>query len=85
MFIWFIKWFIFSFILIILLHYLYNFCIDKLTIPKVKDYIYIQDEKRKIIDDNKSINNTNNTNNIVLNKVALKNSLISNLNKQKNL
>jgi hypothetical protein len=62
MIVWFIKWFIFSFILIIILHYLYNFYIDKLTIPKEKDYIYNQEQTTDILNNNNDTKNNDNDN-----------------------
>lgn len=40
MFVWTIQWIIISFILISLLHYLYIFFIDTLTVPKNRHYIH---------------------------------------------
>lgn len=37
---WTIQWIIISFILICLLHYLYLFFIDTLTVPKIRDLIH---------------------------------------------
>lgn len=39
MFSWFIKCIIISFSLIALLHYLYIFLIDTLTVPKLRDFV----------------------------------------------
>ena len=50
-------WILISFILIILIHYLFIFFKDTLTVPKVKDLIYEPLEKYKKID-----NITNNIN-----------------------
>jgi hypothetical protein len=70
MILWFLKWFIFSFVLIIIFHYLYNFYIDILTIPKNKDYIYNQQERY-----NKINNLDNNLDNQVNNNDELKQKL----------
>jgi hypothetical protein len=82
MFTWFIKWFILSLILIVILHYLYNFYINILTIPKNKDYIYNQEERRKNINNHLQSNTNNNipsninnhlqsnTNNIITSKIV---------------
>lgn len=40
MFIWVARWSVTSLILIILVHYIYTFLIDTLTIPKVKDLVH---------------------------------------------
>ena len=82
MFIWFIKWFIFSLVLIVILHYLYNFYIDKLTIPKDKDYIYNQVERQNNI--NKQTINKQTINKPLIMQ-ELKKSLVLNLNKSLNL
>ena len=39
MFFWIFKWSILSFILIFLIHYLYTFLINMLTVPKIRDLI----------------------------------------------
>ena len=59
MILWCFKWIILSFILIILIHYLYIFFQNTLTTPKVKDLINKPTERyNEIIS---SINNTTNT------------------------
>ena len=40
MFIWIIQWSVISLTLISLLHYLYYFFIDTLTVPKIRDLIH---------------------------------------------
>ena len=36
---WAVQWTIISLVLILLVHYLYSFFIDTLTVPKVKDLV----------------------------------------------
>ena len=55
---WTVKWTIISLVLIILVHYLYSFFIDTLTVPKVKDLIHNPSERY-----NQIITNTGNKNN----------------------
>lgn len=40
MFVWVAQWTIISLVLICLLHYLYFFLIDTLTVPKIRDLIH---------------------------------------------
>jgi hypothetical protein len=47
MFFWVIKQVIVSFLIIAIMHYLYNFFKTNLTIPKVKDLVNRPDEKYK--------------------------------------
>ena len=58
---WIIKWFLISVLIIVLLHNLYLFFINTLTIPKVKDLINKPMEQYSEI--NNAINNSTNFNN----------------------
>ena len=40
MIVWVVRWSVTSLILILLVHYIYTFLIDTLTIPKVKDLVH---------------------------------------------
>lgn len=42
---WTVQWTVISLVLIILIHYLYSFFIDTLTVPKVKDLIHNPTER----------------------------------------
>ena len=42
---WTVQWTVISLVLIILVHYLYSFFIDTLTVPKVKDLIHNPTER----------------------------------------
>lgn len=46
MFVWTIQWIIISLVLICLLHYLYFFLIDTLTVPKIRDLIHTPSERK---------------------------------------
>lgn len=76
---WFIQWSILSFIFIFLLHHLYSFFIDTLTVPKIKDLVNKPQDRYNelftMIEKNKSIhsnifpnNETNNHTNNHTNK-----------------
>lgn len=88
---WFIKWILISFSIIILLHYLYLFFINTLTIPKVKDLINKPIEQyneiNKFRDENTNLNiasnNLNENENENDNKNEMQNELKSFLNKIK--
>lgn len=62
-----IKWALLSLLLISLVHYLFNFFKENLTIPKTKDLVTKPLEKYKtmetIISNNSNINNNNNSQN----------------------
>lgn len=63
-----IKWALLSLILISLVHYLFNFFKENLTIPKTKDLVTKPLEKYKtmetIISNNSNINNNKNNNSL---------------------
>jgi len=63
MLIWTFKWIIVSLLLIFLLHHLYCFFKDTLTIPKVKDLVNKPNETYKEIYSLINNNNNNNSNN----------------------
>jgi hypothetical protein len=46
---WTVQWSLISLILIILVHYLYSFFIDTLTVPKVRDLIHNPTERYNTI------------------------------------
>jgi hypothetical protein len=75
-----LKWALISLILIILIHYLYNFLKNTLTIPKVKDLVNKPTEAYKeiykIIENNSNTNN--NTNNSNTNNEFIKSENINN-------
>ena len=87
-----IKTIIISLILIFLIHYLFLFFKDNLTIPKTKDLVSKPLEKYKIMDtlinhnlDNYNINNTNINNSNIIGTTPINNSItgttsITNLN-----
>lgn len=55
---WTVQWTVISLVLIILIHYLYSFFIDTLTVPKVKDLIHNPTERyNKIVTDSAIIPN----------------------------
>jgi len=66
---WTLKWTIMSLVLIILIHYLYIFFIETLTVPKVKDLVNKPTQRyNEILTDitnnsNANLNNSNATNN----------------------
>jgi hypothetical protein len=57
---WTVQWTVISLVLIILLHYLYSFFIDTLTVPKVKDLIHNPTERYNQIVTHASNDNNNN-------------------------
>lgn len=57
MFVFIIQWIIISLVFIFLLHYLYNFFVNVLTIPKVKDLVNKPIDKYNIIMKDIEINN----------------------------
>lgn len=58
---WTVQWTIISLVLIILVHYLYSFFIDTLTVPKVKDLIHNPIERyNQIVSDASNSHNNNN-------------------------
>jgi cell shape-determining protein MreC len=75
-----LKWALISLILIILIHSLYNFLKNTLTIPKVKDLVNKPTEAYKeiykIIENNSNTNN--NTNNSNINNEFIKSENINN-------
>ena len=84
-----IKWSVISFILIVLIHYLFIFFKDNLTIPKTKDLVTKPLEKYKAMEivinnnlnDTSMINNLNDTSMINdLNDTSMINNLVSNQN-----
>ncbi len=63
-----IQWAIISLILIILIHYLYRFFKNTLTVPKIKDLVNKPIDEYKEIYDTIRQNNSNNQKTINLNK-----------------
>jgi len=84
MFINILQYFIISFILILLIHYLYNFFKTNLTIPKVKDLIHKPKERYDEMYESIKYNKKNESNDIDTEsmKLELKNYL-SELNNKK--
>ena len=64
-----IKWSIISLILIILVHYLFIFFKDNLTIPKTKDLVTKPLEKYKVMEDIIINNNISSTNKVIDNNI----------------
>jgi signal transduction histidine kinase len=63
MFFWIFKWSILSFILIFLIHYLYTFLINMLTVPKIRDLINKpQQQYNELLKNNYKTNLDNNDN-----------------------